>query len=293
MNRTYLELLLATLIWGFGFVAAEWALVGMGPVLNTALRFWIAVFFLHAIFRFKYQVKEWLSLILPGLLLFGMMVCQTWGLKYTSASRSGFITVLYVLFVPFFERYFMGTKLRPMLSIWILMALTGTSLICGVVTRAGINHDFLGAINIGDGLTLICAICGAAHIIVVNQTLNRVDSAAKYHIYQSVWIALFSTLLVFFTEGFGALWAPWSMKVWLGLLHLGILSSGIAFLIQIRAQKTIAPTTFGLLVLLESPWALFFSVMFGMETLSWMQFAGAGLILLAAACESLLRSDTS
>ena len=296
MRRTYFELLIATLFWGFGFTAANWVLEGMGPVLNTALRFWIAVIFLDLIFRFKlvknsgpiqYRFKEWLSLVQPGFFLFAMMVTQTWGLKFTTPSRSGFITVMYVMFVPFFERVFMGTRIRPILAVWILMALTGTSLICEVITRAGINHQFLGAINIGDWLTLVCAIFGAGHIIVVNQTMNRVDSAAKYHIYQSIWIALFATVTLCFTEGFSALQTHWSLKVWAGLLHLGILSSAIAFLIQIRAQKTIAPTTFGLLVLLESPWALFFSVLLGLEAVSGLQFAGAGLILLAAAFESL------
>ena len=297
MRRTYLELLIATVFWGFGFIASIWALKGMGPILNTALRFAIAVIFLDLIYRLRlwkgvspltYRFKEWVSLFLPGFFLFGMLATQTWGLKYTSASRSGFITVLYVLFVPFFERFFVGTKIKPILAVWILLALVGTSLICGVITRAGLNPNFLEALNRGDLLTLICAIFGAGHILVVNQTLSRVDSAVKYHIYQSIWIALLAFVLTMFTEGFSALSAPWDLKTWLGLLHLGILSSGVAFLIQIRAQKTIQPTTFGLLVLLESPWALLFSVLLGMEILTPLQLAGACLILLSAASASVL-----
>jgi drug/metabolite transporter (DMT)-like permease len=298
VRRTYLELLLATVFWGFGFIASVWALGGMGPILNTALRFGIAVVFIDLIFRFRifkntramrYQFKEFTSLFWPGFFLFVTMVTQTWGLKYTSPTRSGFITVLYVMFVPLFETFFLKARIKPILAFCILIALAGTALICEVVTNQGINHEFLGAINLGDWLTLLCAIFVAGHILIVNQTLDRVDSAAKYHIYQCIWITILSLVATLFTEGFGALSSSvhWDLKVWAGLAHLGILSSGIAFLIQIRAQKTIAPTAFGLLVLLESPWALLFSVLLGMEALSLLQLTGAGLILFAATLESL------
>jgi drug/metabolite transporter (DMT)-like permease len=295
MIRLYSELLFATMVWGFGFIASIWALRGMGPVLNTALRFGIAFIFLDLICRFRlfkttpirYNRKDFLKIMKPGILLFAMMVFQTWGLKYTGPARSGFITVLYVVFVPLFERFFIGTKIRALIILWITMALIGTALICGVVTTNGVNHEFLGAINRGDVYTFMCAIFGAAHIIAVNQTLHEIESPIQFQVYQCLWITLLATVLTAFTEGFSALFSPWDLLTWVGLLHLGILSSAIAFLIQIRAQKTIPPASFGLLVLLESPWALVFSFLLGMEILISFQLVGAGLILAAATFESL------
>jgi len=299
MIRTYLELMLATLIWGFAYITSVWVLKDIGPVLTTALRFGAAAIFIDLLFRLKllrnlkplqYQLSEFLLILKPAFFLFMMLTLQTWGLRYTSPTRSGFISVLYVLLVPFFEHYLIGTKIRPVLGIFILMALLGTSLICGVITTHGIDQSVFTAINFGDMLTLLCTVFAAAYIVGVNQTLARVDSAIKFHVYQCVWIAGLASFTAFFTEGFGALAQPWGTKVWLGLFHLGIISSGLAFLIQIRAQKKILPTSLGLLVLLQSPWALIFSVLLGMEQLSLLQITGAGFILLAAVFECLSTS---
>lgn len=298
MTRTYLELFFATMIWGFAFPATVWTLRSIGPVLTTAVRFTVAVIFLDLIFRFKlikntkaikYRFKEFLVIFQPGLYLFGMLTLQTWGLKYTSPTRSGFITVFYVMMVPFLENFFKGTRFRILVAVWILTALLGTALICEVVTVTGINHNFLGAINLGDVLTFFCAICAAAHIMVVDQILPKVESPLKFHIYQCMWIALFAGVVSCFTEGFGALshLSEWPALTWVGMFHLSILSSGIAFLIQIRSQRTIPPTQLSLLVLLESPWALIFSVWLGMEMLTGLQLTGAALILAAAISESV------
>jgi drug/metabolite transporter (DMT)-like permease len=121
--------------------------------------------------------------------------------------------------------------------------------------------------------------------------MNKIDSSVKFHIYQCVWVFMLALVTTSFTEGFHALFTPWGPYVWLGMIHLGILSSAVAFLIQIRAQKVIPPTQFGLLVLLESPWALCFSLILGMEVITHFQILGAILILLAAALESLSAFD--
>ena len=292
MTRTYLELLFATALWGFSFVASIWALQGMGPMLNTALRFGIALVFLALFSRkLKFAWREFLIVFRPSVCIFGMIAFQTWGLQTTSAGRSGFITVLYVLFVPIFERLFYRVRIKKILLLWIFVALVGTLLICGIISRAGVSSDFFHSVNLGDFLTFICALFGAAHIILVNQTMNKVDSSVKFHLYQCAWVFALALVTTAFTEGFHRLFTPWSPLVWLGMLHLGIFSSAIAFLIQVRAQKVIPPTQFGLLVLLESPWALCFSLVLGMEVITHFQILGAVLILLAAALESLSAFD--
>jgi drug/metabolite transporter (DMT)-like permease len=301
--RAYGELLFATIFWGFGFIAAIWAFDGIGPIWMTSIRFVIAFVMLDLIYRSKvfglkplhYRLDEFISVLQPGFFLFALLTLQTCGLKYTTATKSGFITVLYVLFIPIFEKIFFRLQIRKMLMLWIALAVVGTAMICGALNESGVSPDFLGSFNVGDGLTLLCAISAAAHIIVTGKMMS--SSAKKqiapvtFHIYQSIWVAIFAGVLGTFVEGFG--WVhlmvsgAWTLKAWAGLLELGILSSGVAFLIQVRGQRTVLPSTVGIIVLLESPWALVFSVWLLHEHLTTVQVAGAGLILAAALAESV------
>jgi len=300
--RAYGELLFATIFWGFGFIATIWALDGIGPIWLTSIRFLMAAVMLDGIYRLRlfglkplrYDFREFLSLIQPGIFLFGLLGLQTWGLQYTSATKSGFITVLYVLFIPIFERIFLGYPSRKILWLWIAIALGGTAMICGAWTEAGFSRDFLKAFNFGDLLTFFCAICAAAHIIVTAKKMalpeERRISPVKFHIYQCVWVGIFGAVIGMVTEGFS--WVPtfmgglWTWKVWAGVLELGLLSSGVSFLIQVRGQRTVSPSTVGIIVLLESPWAMVFSIWLLNEHLSGMQTFGAFLILSAALAES-------
>src|SRR4051812_35230415 len=110
MNRPILEMLLATFLWGFGFIGAHWALPGLGPIAITFVRFAIAVVVLWAARPIKFKTKDFKAMWIPGVLLFLTLAVQTWGLKFTTPARCGFITVLYVLFIPLFERLFFKTR---------------------------------------------------------------------------------------------------------------------------------------------------------------------------------------
>ena len=290
-TRAFAELFLGSSIWGFGFIATIWVLPSIGPVWMTSIRFFIAAVLLHCLFRPRYSLAEFKSLFWPGFFLFGVLTFQSWGLKYASATRCGFIAILYVLFIPFFERIFLKLKIRKILFFWISLALIGTALICGALTINGLAPDFLASFNLGDGLTLISAVCAAGHLIMVNQRLHVTDSPLKFHIYQCIWITIFAATTGTFFESFGwfhtLITTGWPLLTWVGLFHLSILSSAFAFLILVRAQRFLSPSTAGMLVLLESPWAMLFSVLIFSESLSALQFCGAGLILLAAVAESL------
>jgi drug/metabolite transporter (DMT)-like permease len=305
--RAYGELLFATIFWGFGFIASIWALDGIGPVWMTSVRFVVCILMLDTIYRvfgklgwlglkpLQYRFREFLSIAQPGFFLFCLLTLQTWGLKYTTATKSGFITVLYVLFIPIFEKVFLGYPVRKILWLWISLAVAGTAMICGAWTPSGLSSDFLGAFNVGDLLTFFCAISAAAHIIATAKKMSPSNaeriSPVLFHIYQSAWVAIFAGILGASVEGFSWVHAmtsgAWSSKVWMGLFELGVLSSGVAFLIQVRGQRTVSPSTVGIIVLLESPWALVFSVWLLNEQLSGMQVLGAFLILGAAVAESL------
>lgn len=315
-QRALTELFVAPVIWGFAFITTVWALEGIGPIWMTSVRFVMAVVMLDLLHRsgiaglkpLRYSLKGWLACLWPGFFLFGILAFQTWGLKYTTATKCGFITVLYILILPFLERIFLKRRIPPTVWLWIALAIVGTSLICGAITSTGIAPDFLSAFNIGDGLTLLCAFCSAGHLMVVNHGMagtrdsgsevaaELAASPVKFHVYQCIWIVIFAALAGSLVEGFG--WVPtllsggWNLSVWLSLAQLGFLSSGIAFLIQVRAQRVLSPTTVGLMILLESPWAMGFSVWLLDEYLTPFQLLGAGLILIASISECIQQSKT-
>lgn len=316
-RRSLLELFVATSIFGLAFVTSIWAMEGIGPIWVTSIRFIFAIVMLDLLSRarvlglepLKYSWQQLKAVFWPGFFLFGTLTFQTWGLKYTSATKCGFITVLYVLLVPFLERIFFKRKISPFVWLWIGLALVGTALICGAIVEVaagpgstggsiGFAEDFLGAFNIGDGLTLLCAFAAAGHLIVLNHKLQHSEHAALFtakpvlfHIYQSVWVIILAAVLGYFVEGTG--WTVlltggfWTAKIWLSVLQLGLMSSGIAFLILVRAQRYVPATTAGLVVLLESPWAMVFSVWLMDEKLTLLQLLGAGLILTASVAECI------
>lgn len=313
MMRAYAELLFATLLWGFAFICSVWAFEGIGPVWMTSVRFIIAIVMLDLVHRtglfglkpIQYRFREWTAMFWPGFFLFATLGLQTVGLKYTTPTKSGFITVLYVLFIPIFEKFLLKYPVRKILWLWIALAVAGTAMICGAWTPDGFSKDFFAAFNYGDFLTLLCAIAAAGHMIITGKIMNSAPSLDRdgnsvaptkmspvaYHIYQSAWVVILAGVLGAFMEGFS--WVTlltsgaWSTKVWIGILELGLLSSGVAFLIQVRGQRTVSPSTVGIIVLLESPWAMLFSVWLLNETLSSMQVFGAFLILTAALAESI------
>lgn len=288
INRPIVEMLIATMLWGFGFIGAQWALPGMGPIFITGARFAIAVLILLAIKPVKFRIRGFKAMFIPGFLLCLTLVVQTWGLRYTTPTRSGFITVLYVLFIPLFERIFFRVRANRSLWFWIFVALIGTGLICGALTLTGVSPEMMKSFNLGDWLTLVCAISAAAHFISVEKFLSKAESPFHFHLYQSIWVILFCAILVPFIEGAHEFHFPWSPLVWAGVIELGIFSSAIAFWLQIRSQQTMRPATVGILSLLESPWAMVFSIALGYEIMTGDQLVGAALILLAASGETLL-----
>lgn len=295
MIKLYAELFLATAIWGLGFVTAAWAVEGLGPIWISALRFFMAIMLLDIPHRFKlfglkplsYSKSEFLNVMWPGIFLTALMIFQTWGLKYTTATKCGFITVFYVLFIPLLERILYKIHFRKILFLWLALAILGSALICGAITRDGVSEDLLGSFNLGDLLTLICSLAAAAQFLAISRKVKLVTSPVKFHIYQSAWVVVLCTLLAIPIEGFSSWNQPWNTRIWLSLLQLGFLSSGVAFLIQVRAQKQISPTTAGIFILLESPWAMLFAFILMDERLTMLQIVGAGLIMIAAIAETL------
>lgn len=288
-SQAILELVLAGSLWGFGFVATVWALQTMSPTAVVFYRFMGA--FLIGIFLLKLGRvpsvilrREAILSFLPGIILWIMLMLQTIGLKTTTATNSGFITTLYVIWVPLFR--FLRHRERMGWVYWLSVA---TALL-GTLFILNWHQLDLEHLNIGDLLTLLCSVMAAVHIIVVGQKAPLSKNDFAFNIFQSLWVALPCFLILPFSrQG----WDLTGMNHlgWIGMISLTVGSSLIAFYLQVRAQKTLSPSTASLLFLLESPISCLFAVWLLNETLTPLKFFGALLIMLACTVISLPRKS--
>jgi drug/metabolite transporter (DMT)-like permease len=287
-TRALVELLVAGLFWGFGFVGTVWCLRALSPSAIVFYRFAIAFVTGMAFLLWKRKSKSLLlsemglSLV-PGVFLWLTLFLQTWGLEHTTATNSTFITTLYVVLVPLLNSITGNEKLSWVHWLCVAIALAGTSLIVQVQN--------LTVLNWGDLMTFGCAIFAAIHIIVIGQRAMKTKDDFAFNTFQSFWMAAFSLVLFPFSS-------KWSLPAltnegWIGMLALGFGSSLIAFFLQIRAQKVITPSTISLLFLLESPISCVFAFFLLNETLNGWQWIGAILILLACALISLKERQAS
>jgi drug/metabolite transporter (DMT)-like permease len=283
-------LLLATLIWGFGFIAAKWVLVYYDPFWTHALRFGIAAIcsIPFLIYKKSFTRKDniLLKAFISSFFLLGIMLFQTIGLSITSVAKSGFITTLYALFIPLITMIVYKKKYKSSFWLLILVAMIGMGLMCNLEMKD---------MNLGDFLTLICAIFGAIHIIYVGKVANKINSAFEFNFLQNFFVAILSIPIAFFFKGPVNLSMIFNFNnnVLIGILYLGIISSMIAFTVQVIAQKKIPDHIAGLIFLTESPFAAFFGfVVFG-EVLNKLNLLGAGLIILSIVLVPILGREVT
>jgi drug/metabolite transporter (DMT)-like permease len=293
-----LELAFAGALWGFGFIAAVWALRSMGPMAITGWRFTVAAVIGFTIVGLRPSLRShltreqfWLACV-PGMLICATLVFQTWGLRYTTATKSSFITTLYVLIVPVLERLWLKRHVPRMHYLFVIIALIGVALICDLAGEftGGINGtDPRLRWNFGDLLTLICSFAASVHIIWFGRINQKIGDSFVFNNFQSLWACAIPLVASFALEP-----APTpnlSDLSMIGFLMLAIGSTLIAFALQVRAQKVISPSLASLLFLLESPFATLFAIYFLGESLRTGQWVGAGLILAAAGLSTVFAAE--
>ncbi len=279
----FIFLMLTTLIWGFGFIATRWTFLEYDAFWSHALRFALAgVFSLPFLFYQKSFSKK--NLLIKSYIgswwLFGALFFQSLGLFETTVAKSGFITTLYALFTPMFAMIFMRKNFH--FSYWVLVA---TSFV-GVALLCNLNFsDF----NRGDFLTLLCAMAGAGHILYIEKIADEIENAIEFNFLQSLFMGINSCILVYLIKG------PVNLEplmrfheigrasVITGLLYLSLLSSLVAFTLQVVSQKKMPSHIVSMVFLLESPIAAFFGYMVLDEKLNFMNVIGCSLILISLA----------
>lgn len=277
-RRAIVELVAASTIWGFSFIAVRWSLDGMAALWIVALRFLIAFALTMPVLlsipgaRAGLTRKQlWLAL-LPGLLLCSALVLQTFGLRFTTATNSGFITCLYVLFVPPLARVVLKQPLSLAHASLVLVALVGTALICNLQSLV---------LNVGDLLTLACAVASAGHIVAIGRIAKHLRSPFAFNALQSVVAGCAALTFAVALEPFPT-W-PMPAHALYGFAFVAVVSTILAFLMQVRAQRVLSTPLASILFLLESPFAALGAFFLLGERLGVLQWSGAALILVASA----------
>lgn len=279
-------LFLATVFWGTTFVAQRIGAEHVGAYTYLAGRSWIAVVFLtpvvHAFDRFHDRrgtdnrrprsaadrKRLILAAVAAGAALCAASAAQQIGVAYTTASKAGFITALYVVLVPILS-IFIGK--RPSAHIWacVGLALVGMYLLC--ITGGDLR------LQLGDAYELACALLFAVEILLVYHFSPLVDGVRLSRMMFLV-VAVLSTVLMFALES-----PSWeSVRAALpAIAYAGIISSGIGYTLQILGQEGVNPTVASLVMSFESVFSALSGWLVLGERLSPRELTGAALMFVA------------
>lgn len=270
-----LQLLFATLIWGCAFVAQSMGMDHLEPMSFQAIRSALAVLALVSViflmdrapaaFLPRWQdTKLWKTGILCGLSLFVAQGLQQVGLLYTEPGKAGFITAMYIVLVPVLG-LFLGRRCG--LSVWLSVALAVAGLY--LLSCVGVTK-----INIGDILILGAAAAFAVQIVLIDNLAQELDGL-RLNCIQFLVVTVLSALAAAFTES-----PTWDGIIGcaLPLLYTGVLSSGVAFTLQILGQQHLPPEPASLIMSLESVFAVLAGWVLLGQTLSPSEALGSALV---------------
>ncbi len=265
------SLVAVTLIWGATFVLVKRALADVSTLLFLTLRFSIAAIALAIVFRKEFSTPEARASlgrgVLAGVFLFGGYVLQTAGLQFTSASKAGFITGMYVPLVPIIG----GLVLQKVPQI---SELIGIAIACIGMVLLTVQKDILD-IGRGDLLVLGCAAAYSCHILILGRFSPK-SNVGVLTVAQIATGALIGAATFWWVEPVRLAWTP---NVWIALGVTSLLATALAFFVQTWAQRWSSPTRTVLIFSLEPVFAWLTSYLIAGEVLSGRGVAGAVLIL--------------
>ncbi|WP_036270059.1 DMT family transporter [Meiothermus rufus] len=264
---------LATLFWGSTFVLVKDSLQTLEPGQVNFLRFAIASLAL-APFLLRGEGRLWRAGLELGLLLFVAYLTQTIGLEYTTASRSAFITTLYVVILP------------------VLLGLLGHRLGRSVWWAAGLAIGGVGLLsydgsppNQGDVWTLGTALAYALYIWRLERLAPRFPALSLTAV--QMWVVALGSFFWMLGEK-----PAWNLAQfpYLSLLYLGLVASALCVWLQALGQRLVSAPQAAVIFTLEPVYAAAFAFVLLGERLGGQGLVGAGLILLATLI-SQLQSD--
>lgn len=247
VRRANLLLLLASLIWGLAFVAQRVGMQHVGPLTFNGVRFALGALVLlpwawrRRVARSEPGAGSGRGGLVAGLILFVAATLQQYGVVFTTAGKAGFITSLYVVFVPLLG---LLSGQRASRGVWVGVGLSAVGLYL-------LSAQGLVGIALGDGLVLIGAVFWAAHVLVIGRLARNVDALE---------LAVIQFLVVAGLSLGGAV--VWETMIWsdiraamVPILYAGVLSVAVAYTLQVVGQTRAHPAPAAIILSLESVFA--------------------------------------
>lgn len=282
-------LLFVTVTWGLSFPLIKISIDYISPVFFIFLRFLLTLAVFMIIFGRKFRVKNtamWKSGALLGVFLFFGFALQNIGMKYTSATKSAFITGTSLVMIPFVQFYIIRLKPKP------------ENIFGGLIVLAGLyilSEAHLSMPNAGDILTLIAAFVFAIHVVLLNKFSeshgekqadpeNNNSSDNFYYLVfgQFLMMVVLSLVFMIIFEHFifNELYIHYSGELVSCLIYTAIISTLLSIFLMTKYQKKTTPLRAGIIYSMESVFAVIFAFIILGETLNSNQITGA-LIMLA------------
>ena len=278
--KSDLMLLLTALIWGSAFIAQSKGADLLGPFTFNAFRYALAVVALLPVIYIlgkknpapKADKNQKSTLIkgglATGLALFISASLQQYAMAFTTAAKAGFITTLYVILVPVVG-IFLKKKVRPLIWGCAFLGVVGLYLLSIKPGTFSISR--------GDFFVLLCAFGFTAHILIIDHFSPKTDGV-KLSCLQFAVVSIASFIAMIFTE---KLVMADVLAAVIPLLYAGVLSSAVAYTLQIVAQKDADPTVASLILSLESVFAAICGAIILGETLTGREITGCVIMFVA------------
>lgn len=266
-----LALLITAMFWGYGFVATSKSLAGFSPYQLLFFRFLIGSLVLALFFFKNFKNLKWPIIkkgAFVGIFFFLGFVFQTVGIQYTTPSRNAFLTSVNVIIVPIISYFIFKRKIDFNEGLGAFLSLLGI----GFLTL-----QLGGKINIGDILTLICAVFFALQIFYTAIYIKG-ENPIDMTIVQVVTCTILSLIFTLF-EGKKIVFPKG--EVLSSIIFLGIVSTVIATILQMYGQKYTTETRASIFMSLEAFWGTIFSIIILGELVTFRLVIGGAIILSA------------
>ena len=286
-SMSLLSALLCTFIWGTTFIAQDTGMDKIGPLTFNATRFFIgflSIIPFALLFEKKKITKEINNnkrlfcklLFWIGLFLFLGTCLQQTALLYTDVANAAFFTIFYVPMVPIILFFFYSKSIHW--SIWpsVLFCIVGVYLL----------SDFTNAtIRLGDTLVILCALFWSLHIIFIGNFIKNFNLPLFFGALQALVVSFFSIIFALFFE---TITIVNILNESVSIIYAGVLSGGIAFTLQIYAQKNISSAPAAIIFSLEGVFATIAAWIILNQILGLDNVIGCTLILFGVLFSQLL-----
>ncbi|WP_375321966.1 DMT family transporter [Aliivibrio logei] len=269
-------LLLVAIFWGTSYGVAKEALLFTSVLVFLVIRFVMTTLILLPIVIYRKNIAHWKSVIPTGVILFLIFVCETYGIKNTTASNAAFLISLFVVFTPFVE--WLVNKKKPTNKLFFLSIVS----VIGVFLLTNITTHELN-INTGDILMLMAALLRGIMVVFTKKVMvdKDVDPIMVTSVQSSV-VSIFSVALLLSIHGFE--WInliPLDLSFWLLAIYLVLFCTVFAFYAQNYSVKKMSPTKVSILMGSEPIFGALFAFLWLSESFTLIQIIGASLIFIA------------